>query len=379
MTEAPLKAPIWIARPGELSQMVKTLSQQPILAVDTEANSLHAYREQVCLIQYSSPTQDYLVDPFALRDLSPLGTIFQDPRIEKVFHAAEYDIIGLKRDYGFQFTNLFDTMMAARILGRTAVGLGSMLEAEFGIVLDKRFQRANWGQRPLPAALLAYARLDTHYLIGLRDRLKEELIAANRWELAQEDFARLTRTPAGHVNGGEHDEGCWRVAGNHALTPQQNAVLMELCAYRNRQAEHANLPLFKVLGNATLLNIAETLPTSLADLSNIEGLSSRLIERHGSALLAAVQRGLQADPLHRPRHAHPDDAFLARLDALRNWRKKSARELSVESDVILPRDVLEIIAQANPRSLDQLQAAMRDLPWRFEHFGEQILKVVRGD
>jgi len=375
-----MKAPIWIARPGELSQMVKTLSQQPIVAVDTEANSLHAYREQVCLIQYSTPTQDFLVDPFALRDLSSLGAIFQNPHIEKVFHAAEYDIIGLKRDYGFQFANLFDTMMAARILGRTAVGLGSMLEAEFNIVLDKRFQRANWGQRPLPPALLAYARLDTHYLIALRDRLKEELIAAGRWDLAQEDFARLTRTPAGHINGAENnEEGCWRVAGNHSLTPQQNAVLMELCAYRNRQAEHANLPLFKVLGNATLLTIAETLPTSLADLNGIEGLSPRLIERHGPALLAAVQRGLQAAPLSRPRHPHPDDALLARLDALRNWRKKMARELEVESDVILPRDTLESIAQANPRTLDQLREPMRDLPWRFERYGEQILKVVRGD
>lgn len=377
MTDAPLTAPIWIARPGDLSQMVKTLNHFPILAVDTEANSLHAFREQVCLIQYSTPEKDYLVDPFALRDLSPLGPIFANPRIEKVFHAAEYDIIGLKRDYGFNFANLFDTMVAARILGRPAVGLGSMLEAEFGIVLDKRYQRANWGQRPLPAALLAYARLDTHYLIALRDRLKEALIAADRWALAQEDFARLTRTPAGS-NGEDSEEGCWRVAGSHPLTPQQNAVLMELCAYRSRQAAQVDLPLFKVLGNATLLQIAETLPTTLNDLRDIEGLSPRLLDRHGAALLAAVQRGLQGPPLYRPRHPHPDDAFLARLDALREWRKKTARGMQLESDVILPRDMLEELAQANPRTAAQLGEVMRDLPWRLENFGEQILHVLQA-
>ncbi len=358
--------------------MVRALSQQPILAVDTEANSLHAFREQVCLIQFSIPDRDYLVDPFALRDLSPLGLLFADPKIEKVFHAAEYDIIGLKRDYGFTFNNLFDTMLAARILGRSAVGLGSMLEAEFGITLDKRFQRANWGQRPLPQALLAYARLDTHYLIALRDRMREALQATDRWALAQEDFTRLTRTPAGaRANGDELEENCWRIAGNHALTPQQNAVLMELCAYRSRQAEHANLPLFKILGNTTLLQIAEQLPASLDALKEIEGLSPRLVDRHGSALLAAVQRGLQAAPLHRPRHPHPDDAFLMRLDALRDWRKATARTLEVESDVVLPRDVLESIAHDNPRTLDDLKTLMQDLPWRFEHFGEKILAVTR--
>lgn len=376
MIDTPLTAPIWIARPGDLSQMVKTLHQYPILAVDTEANSLHAYREQVCLIQYSTPDKDYLVDPFALRDLAPLGPLFASPRIEKVFHAAEYDIIGLKRDYGFTFSNLFDTMVAARILGRTAVGLGSMLEAEFGIVLDKRYQRANWGQRPLSAALLSYARFDTHYLITLRDRLKEELIAADRWALAQEDFVRLTRTPAGS-NGEDSEDGCWRVAGGHILTPQQNAVLMELCAYRSRQAAQADLPLFKVLSNAILLQIAETLPTTFDELRVIEGLSPRLFDRHARSLLAAVQRGLQGPPVFRPRHPHPDDAYLARLDALREWRKKTARGLELESDVILPRDVLEEIAQINPRTLPQLTEVMRDLPWRLEHFGEQILTILR--
>lgn len=376
MIGAPLKPPIWVARPGDLSQMVKTLIRQPIIAVDTEANSLHAYREQVCLIQFSTMEIDFLVDPLALADLAPLAPIFGSPEIEKVFHAAEYDIIGLKRDFGFTFNNLFDTMLAGRILGRPAVGLSSMLEAEFGIVLDKRYQRANWGQRPLPRALLDYARLDTHYLIPLRDRLRAELIASGRWPVAQEDFYRMTLTPAGTHPADLDEENCWRVAGNVPLTPQQNAVLMELCAYRSHQAALADLPLFKILGNQVLLQIAQLLPQSLDVLYEIQGLSPRLIERHGPALLDAVQRGLRDQPLERPRHQHPDDAFLVRMDLLRSWRKNTARDLGVESDVILPRDVLEDIARADPATLDELSILMRDLPWRFQQYGVNILKVL---
>jgi ribonuclease D len=377
MNDVPMNAPIWVARPVDLAQMVRDLAHQPILAVDTEANSLHAFREQVCLIQFSTFNSDYLLDPLALPDLSMLGPIFANPEIEKIFHAAEYDIIGMKRDFDFEFNNLFDTMVAGRILGRPAVGLASMLEAEFGIVLDKRYQRANWGQRPLPPALLAYARLDTHYLIGLRNSLKESLMASGRWPLAQEDFYRLTLTPAGPHNDTE-EEGCWRVAGNQHLSPQQNAVLMELCNYRNRQAELADLPLFKVLSNTTLLQIAIYLPNSIEELYNIEDLSGRLIERHGQGLLSAVRRGMRAAPLSRPTHERPNDAYLLRLDQLRTWRKLTARNMEVESDVILPRDLLEAIALSNPHTLEQLAEIMRDIPWRFERFGEDILRTIRG-
>ena len=164
-----------ITKQVELKHLAHILANHNILAVDTESNSLFAYREQVCLIQFSTPEADYLVDPLTLSDLSPLGPIFADTRIQKVFHAAEYDLLCLKRDFGFNFNNLFDTMLAARILGRKEVGLGSILEEEFDLQVDKRHQRANWGQRPLPGYLLDYARQDTHFLIPVRDMLEGQL------------------------------------------------------------------------------------------------------------------------------------------------------------------------------------------------------------
>ena len=162
--------------------------KNPVVAVDTESNSLYAYQERVCLIQFSIPNQDYLVDPLALEDLSALAPLFNSSKIEKIFHAAEYDIIMLDQDFGFDFENLFDTMVAARILGWKAVGLGSILKDQFGIEVEKKYQRANWGKRPLSKDMLVYAQLDTHYLISLRERIKSDLENIGRWPLAKEDF-----------------------------------------------------------------------------------------------------------------------------------------------------------------------------------------------
>lgn len=348
--------------------------RQPIVAVDTESNSLHAYREQVCLIQFSTTETDYLVDPLALDDLSPLAPLFSDPRIEKVFHAAEYDLLCLKRDFFFDFANLFDTMVAARILGREAIGLGAILETEFGIHLDKRFQRANWGQRPLPMDLLTYARFDTHYLIALRDRLLEELRRRELWPLAVEDFKRMSA-----VNGKMPESripDCWRVSGAYDLDPQKAAVLLELCNYRDKIARNINRPLFKVIGDQTLLDIAAQLPQSLRDLNRIPGMSKNQVARHGQSILAAVQRGLQAAPVYPPRSPRPSEQLLDRIEALKRWRKQTALNMGVKSDVVLPRDLLYAIAEYNPRRPEDLAAILDHAPWRLEHFGNQILNVL---
>ncbi len=208
MIPGPASDVVLITQAGDLQSMVRALERERILAVDTESNSLHAYRERVCLIQFSTAQADYLVDPLALEDLSALSPLFGNPEIEKVFHAAEYDLLCLRRDFGMEVTNLFDTMIAGRILGRNEIGLGSMLEAELGVKLDKRYQRANWGQRPLPEHLIDYARLDTHYLILLRDRLHAELNERGLLPLAQEDFRMATdktylNKSANNATGGE--------------------------------------------------------------------------------------------------------------------------------------------------------------------------------
>lgn len=362
-----------VTKPLELADCARHLLDNPLIAVDTESNSLFAYRERVCLVQFSTPQQDYLVDPLALSDLSPLAPVFASPIIEKVFHAAEYDIICLKRDYQFEFSNLFDTMQAARILGIKEVGLGSLLEKEFGIRQDKRLQRANWGERPLPAHLLEYAARDTHSLIALRDLLKARLEEKNLFELAHEDFQRLCETGVPPENG---RNPCWKVASARKLGPREMAVLNELCGFRDHLARDLDRPPFKVLGNDALLALATALPGSREELADIQGLSPRLIERFSSGLLQAIKRGKTAEPPRRTRQPRPSQAYIDRLERLKNWRKETGKKLGVDSDVVLPRDLLETLSARNPRSQEDLAEIMAKLPWRLEHFGSQIIKSI---
>ncbi len=364
-----------VTDPEALRQLAGDLNKQGLVAVDTESNSLHAFQEQVCLVQFTANGEDILVDPLAVPDIRPLGPLFQNPDIEKIFHAAEYDLMVLARDYDFRFANLFDTMVAARILGREKVGLGNMLEAEFGVKLAKKHQRANWGKRPLTADMLDYARLDTHYLIELRNKLKNELMERQRWMIAEEDFRRLADNVLEPPDFDARD--VWRVKGAYKLQPEVLAVLQKLVEYRAEQAARADVPLFKILGDKTLVAIAEARPTNNQELGEQPGMSEGQVRRHGKRLLAAVRAGRGAEAPRRPKRAPYDEEYVERVDALREWRKNAAKALEVESDVVLPRDLMESIAKRNPRNPRELEAELGVLPWRLQTYGDQILDTLK--
>ena len=288
MTNQILPPPVWVDKPIAFNQMLGELTAQPRLAVDTESNSLHAYREQVCLMQFSTPEKDYVVDPLALPDQSLLAPIFKSPEIEKIFHAAEYDLICMRRDFGFEFSALFDTMHAARVLGYQFVGLDSLLTEKFNVRMDKRHQKADWGERPLIPAQIDYARLDTHYLFDLRDLLEVELQEKKRLELAREDFIRACQleAPKEKLNGSS-----WkRFAARKDVSVRELTILSELCASRDQIAEKMNRPPFKVLSDTMLLEIARNLPEKDVDLAGI-GLSAKQIDLWGRDILTATKRG----------------------------------------------------------------------------------------
>ena len=249
-----------VADEDSLGALVRDLAPYPVVAIDTESNSLHAYRERVCLIQFSTPAADYIVDPIKLPGLEPLAPFFANPGQQKVFHAAEYDLICLRRDYRFECTNIFDTMSAARTLGWPQVGLAAILDTHFGVTLNKKYQRADWKRRPLTPEQLDYARLDTHYLAALRDRQLQDLTESGRLQEAHEEFERLTRLRGSLDNAGPDSAAFWRVSGARDLTPAQAAVLQALFAYREAQAERMDRPPFKVMGEATLMELARRAP-----------------------------------------------------------------------------------------------------------------------
>ena len=373
MSPEVLLPPVWIDRPTLFGKMIRDLSLQSRIAVDTESNSLHAYREQVCLIQFSTPTTDYILDPFVFNNLSALGPLFNNSQQEKIFHAAEYDLICLTRDFGFEFANLFDTMYAARVLGYTLVGLDNMLVEKLGIHVDKRHQKADWGARPLTPSQIDYARFDTHYLFQLRDILEAELAQKGRLELAREDFARACKVdlPRDKVNGAS-----WRrFSARKDLSIRELTVLSELCSFRDHIAERLDRPPFKVLDDDTLLAIARNSPEKDVDLAGI-GLSSKQIRLWGDEILHATRRGAEAPLVTREQIRRPADSVLKRLERLKNWRKTTAKEMGVESDIVLPKVYLNILAENPPKNAGELQAILLESPWRFQHLGRQILKVV---
>jgi ribonuclease D len=368
----PLPPPVWVEEPEALDRLARTLVVQPRLAVDTESNSLHAYREQVCLIQFSIPGVDYLLDPLVLHNLSPLAPLFSNPRIEKVFHAVEYDLICLKRDFGITFANIFDTMQAARILGYKQVGLDSMLAEKLGITLNKHFQKADWAERPLSQEMLNYARLDTHHLLDLRDSLQVELKERGRWELAQEEFARL----AVGNDIVKPDIPSWsRVKGTQHFTPRQLTILQELCLWRETQAEKMGRPVFKVIDNKRLIAITLKAPKTKRELEALD-LTSRQIYLFGDDILQAILRGRKAELIRPPKSIRPDPNVLNRLKLLANWRKTVALKIGVESDIVLPKSWMNAIAEQNPKSIPELAALMPQSPWRLGTFGREILNAL---
>ncbi|HVL68034.1 MAG TPA: HRDC domain-containing protein [Vicinamibacterales bacterium] len=371
-----LAPPILISDDDSLARLVQDLSAHPIIAVDTESNSLHAYRERVCLIQFSTPAADFIVDPISVRDVQPLARVFANPAQQKVFHAAEGDIIGLRRDYGFEFMNLFDTMSAARSLGWPQVGLAAILDLHFGVRMNKKYQRADWGRRPLTPEQLDYARLDTHYLIPLRDLQRQALIDAGHWPEAEEEFARIASLRPDPEPPSPAAPAFWRVKGAQDLGPGHAAILQQLYAYRDEQARRIDRPLFMVMSDATLVELARRAPRRGEDLPAIPGLTADQIRRHGAAILRAIEQGLRAPAVHRPHVEREPDDVRERYDRLLTWRKERARARGVESDVILPRRALLDLARRPPRTEDDLTRITDLGPWRRQTYGKEILELL---
>ncbi|HKR65491.1 MAG TPA: ribonuclease D, partial [Thermoanaerobaculia bacterium] len=337
----------WIDRQDALDAAMKSLGTQSQIAVDTEADSLHSYFDKVCLVQISTPDTDLVVDPLARVDLNAFGALLADPAITKVLHGGDYDLRIMNRDFGFTVHNLIDTSVCAQLLGYEGIGLAALLDRHFGVKLNKVHQRADWSMRPLPADMLEYAALDTHYLIELAAKLREELEAAGRWEWAVEEFARMESIRFREV---DEDAEPWRkVKGIGGLDRRSLAIVREIHAWRDALARKADKPAFKVLGNDTIVEIAKARPVSHRDLAQLGGVSRYHSDRYGRELAAIVRQVMELaeEALPEKGEAKPwirDKALEARIERLKRARDKFAKELKVDGSVLAPRHVLSAVA-----------------------------------
>ena len=377
-----LKPPQIVEDAAALSGLATRLAARSRIAIDTEAASFHRYVDRVYLVQVSSDHEVALVDPLAVDDLSPIGSILADPAVEVVFHDADYDLRILNRDYGFVARHVFDTRIAAQLGGEEAVGLGALLDKYFQVAVNKKFQRADWSQRPLSPEMIAYAADDTRYLLPLRDRLSDRLKGMSRFEWAEEEFALLEDRRWTQPSGDE--DTFLRIKGAKALPRRGLAILRELHTWREQTARKLDRAPFRILGNAALLNLARTAPRNLKRLASTPGVPASAIKRYGPQLLEAVTTGLgilgKDLPLvrrvMRPESDHAYDQRLERLKALRNRR---AKEVEMEPGLLCPNGTLQAVARAAPEAVDQLQPVAEMRKWQRLVLGEEaIISSVRG-
>jgi ribonuclease D len=299
--------------------------------------------------------------------------------VEIVFHDADYDLRLLQQDYGWQIRNVFDTRVAAQLMGIRAFGLAALLERFFGLKLDKKHQRADWSMRPLTRDMLDYAALDTMYLPDLRDRLKEALEGASRWSWAREEFTRLEAT-----RWDAEDDGTafMRMKGARDLNRRELAILRELVIWRNEVAAEQDRATFRVIGNEPLFEIVKTQPRDKTALGAIKGMPRGVLESRAPAILAAVEQGLavgEADLPRFPRAARwdRDPDFDMRVNALKTVRDAVAEKLDLDTGVLCARERLEAVARAKPTTIEDFDRIPELRRWQVEVLAPGFLDALR--
>jgi ribonuclease D len=360
--------------------VARELSLAPELALDTEGDSLHHYPERLALIQIGLPDGTvWLVDPIALPDLSPLAPLFADPARTLLLHAGDNDLVHLKRRYGLAFGSVFDSAIAGRFLGGRALGLDVLLSAYLGVTLPPSRQKDDWSERPLSPAQLAYAAADVQHLFALKAKLVEALTQVGRLAWVEEECAALAAQPASER---PVDPDPWLgVRGARDLPPRGMAILRELWALREELARAADRPPFKVLSEDAMLHVAQAVPGDAVALGAIPGITPRVLGRWGVAMLAAVSRALALDESalpELPRHTRPviPGAMSRRIDKLRRWRGGATERVGLEPGVLLPNRLITTIAEAAPRTLEELAAVEGIRRWRVATFGAELLAAM---
>jgi len=339
----------WIESTEALSVWISGLDGGP-LALDTEADSFHHYREKVCLVQLSAEGRHALVDPLAAVDLAPIAPALASGSVRKLLHGADYDIRLLTRDFGLVLSGVSDTMIAARLAGEPAYGLAALLEKHLGVVLDKSHQRADWSRRPLPAAMRDYAAADTRHLEALASILDERLLTLGRSSWAAEECLRL-ESVRWRDRSRDDPEPFRRTKGAKTLDRAGLAVLREVWGWRDASARKRDRPPFKVLHDETLIALAKAPPASIGELARLSGVPASLVRSPSATdLLDAVQRGFVCPEEQRPDirtelRERLDPAVEARIARIKVRRDELAAALALDSSLIASRAVLEEMAK----------------------------------
>lgn len=368
----------YIDTKAQLDARAEKLMRETAVAVDLEADSMHHFEEKVCLVQLGTRASCYIADPIAIEDFSALRPLFAHPGIVKIFHGADYDVRCLYRDFGITVENLFDTELAARFLGYRATSLEAVLARHFNAILDKKYQKKDWSVRPLPGEMTAYAADDVRYLVELYEEIKAALKEKGRIKWVHQHCQDIAAVRPEPENG--HDPLFLKVKGAGRLDPKSLTVLENLLDLRQETARRKDRPPFKILGNRTLLALAQKKPKNENELKNSDLLTKRQLQMYGESLLRQINSALSIPPEKRPRYPRGKSApvtaeITRRIRKLKKWRQEKAEALEIDPSLVLNKTALRQIAEKKPESSAQLDE-IRDLkPWQKELFGKELIKI----
>lgn len=373
--------PIWVDSADGVAAVADACNAQRGLALDTEADSLHSYFHKTCLIQVTADGGNFVIDPLALEgsELRPLWELVQEPRAPVLMHGADYDLRVLDRDFSVRIRGLEDTQIMAQLLGEEKTGLAAMLDKELGVKLDKKYQRADWGRRPLTRSQVAYAAADTAHLAELAARLRARLEELGRWSWAVDEFARLEQVR--HVEPELDPLAFERVKGARALRGGDRDRAYTLYEWRDAEARRLDVPPFKVLGNKPLVELARTPPETAAELANVDQLGPRFVRRWGRAVLRTL-RTPKAAPTKRRGRKRPDvtPRVVRRVKRLSAVRDRVAADLGLEPGLVCARACVTEVAKREPVAGTRANLDSAGLDgWRLEVLGEAFLEALAED
>jgi ribonuclease D len=364
---------------AELEEIARSLEKEKTAAVDLEADSMYHYKEKVCLIQIATEKISVVIDPLAIKDLSPLKLIFSNPDIKKIFHGADYDVRSLYRDFKIKINNLFDTELACRFLGIKETGLQAVLKMFFNVDIDKKYQKKDWSKRPLPKEMVAYASKDVIYLLSLAGVLIHKLNNTDRLAWVLEECEDLSKVRPALSN---ETPLFMKFKGAGRLKSRSLAVLEALLQFRKCIAEKKDRPFFKIIGNESMVKIATARPVTLRRLKHIKALSNRQIAMYGSDLIQVVASALKIPESELPVFPSPKPTLLpnrvpAKIKALKFWRASKASALGIDPGTLCNNALITAIAVKNPCDSKSLETVEEMKNWQRQAFGGEIIRVLK--
>lgn len=368
----------FIESDAALADACAQMSKYPIIGVDLEADSMHSFKEKICLIQIATNDEAFLVDPFTIDNFSPFVDVLENPDIIKVFHGADFDVRSLDREMGARINNLFDTEIACRFLNVRERGLAALLKDHFDVHVDKKFQKQDWSKRPLKSDMVAYSVGDVAYLIVLHGILVKRLAAIGRLHWAAEEFEAQARV---RYENNHAPPFFRKIKGAGKLDNRSLAVLENLLTLRMDLAEKKDVPLFKIMSNQSLLAMATGRPRSLDEIKENKMLSPRQVQMFGHLCRQAIDRGMALP--HKDLPAYPKTVMprktpevMARITALKKMREKKSESLGMEPGFLINNATITALAQEKPVTHADLDAMGVLRNWQKEALGDTILKTL---